>query len=88
MVKYRKVSLFNKIIFPHLKRVDYNIVCQNNQMALTTIDTFKGQGNDALANLYINKDCVIVIVPHNLTNKFQLLDNVVNKPAKCVICEN
>ena len=50
-------------------------------------DTFKEQDNDAITNLLTDNDYVIVIVSHNLTNKFQLLEIMVNKPAKCFISE-
>ena len=37
------------------------------------MNTFKGQDNDAIANLCAHNNCTVVIVPHNLTNKFQPL---------------
>ena len=49
--------------------------------------TFNGQNNDATTNLCADNDCAMVIVPHNLTNKFQLLNITVNKPATCFISE-
>ena len=49
------------------------------------MDTFKGQDNNDIAELYKKNHCLLVIVPHNLTNKFQPLDITVNKPAKCFI---
>ena len=41
------------------------------------MDIFKGQDNNHIF-------CIIVIVPHNVTNKFQPLDTV-NKPTKKLI---
>ena len=49
------------------------------------MDTFKGQENDIVLDLCKKHFCHVVIVPHNLTNKFQPLDITVNKPAKFFI---
>ena len=49
------------------------------------MDTFKGQDNDTLKKLSVENNCHVVIVPHNLTNKFQTLDFSVNKAAKSFI---
>ena len=49
------------------------------------MDTFKGQHNDTMKELCAVNHCEIVIVPHNLTNKFQPLDISVNKAAKSYI---
>ena len=49
------------------------------------MDTFKGQDNDIVPNLCKKHFYQVVIVPHNLTNKFQPLDITVNKPAKSFI---
>ena len=48
------------------------------------MDTFKGQGNNEVAKL-CRKSCALIIVPHNLINKFQSLDITVDKPAKSFI---
>ena len=45
------------------------------------MDTSKGQDNDEVAKLCRKNNCAL-IVPHNLTHKFQPLDITVNKPAK------
>ena len=47
--------------------------------------TFKGQDNDTMKKLCVVNHCEIVIVPHNLTNKFQPLDISVNMAAKSYI---
>ena len=52
------------------------------QYALIIKDTFKGQDNHRLRELRSENYCEVVIVPHNLTNKFQPLDISVNKAAK------
>ena len=43
---------------------------------------FKGQNNDILKELCDENFCEVVIVPHNLTKKFQSLDISLKKPAK------
>ena len=49
------------------------------------MDTFKGQDNNKLRELCSENYCEVVIVPHNLTNKFQPLDLSVNKAAKAFV---
>ena len=49
------------------------------------MDTFKGQDNDTLKKLCAENNCDVVIVPHNLTNKFQPLDLSENTVAKSFI---
>ena len=49
------------------------------------IDTLKGQDNDTLKKLCAENNCDVVIVRHNLTNKFQPLDLSVNKADKSFI---
>ena len=56
-------------------------------MSLVIIDTIKGQDNEEVAKLCRENNCVLVIVPHNLTNKWQPLDITFNKPAKSFIKE-
>ena len=54
-------------------------------MSLIIMNTFKRQDNNEVAKLCRKNNCVLIIVPHNLTNKFQPLDITVNKPAKSFI---
>ena len=49
------------------------------------MDIFEGQDNDTLKKLCAENNCDVVIVPHNLTNKFQPLDLLGNKAAKLFI---
>ena len=49
------------------------------------MDTFKD--NKEVAKLCCENNCVFIIVPHNLTKKFQPLDITFNKPAKSFIKE-
>ena len=55
------------------------------QHSLIIMDTFKGQDNDTLKELCSENKYEIVIVPHNLTNKFQPLHISINKAAKAYI---
>ena len=49
------------------------------------MDTFKGQNNDTLRELCGENNCYVVILPHNLTNKFQPVNLLVKKVAEWVI---
>ena len=49
------------------------------------MDTFKGQDNDTLRELCGENNCDVVILPHNLTNKFQPVNLLVKKVAEWVI---
>ena len=49
------------------------------------MDTFKGQDNAEIKALCLKDDCNMVIVPHNLTNKFQPLDIPINQKPKIVL---
>ena len=80
------LSFFNKIVFPHFKNVQKAKDYPDEQMSLIIMDTFKGQENDKVAKLCCKNNCALIIVLHNLTNKFQLLDiTVVNNPVKSFI---
>ena len=54
-------------------------------MSLIILDTFKGQDNDVILDLCQEHFCQVVIVAHNLTNRFRPLDITVNKPTKSFI---
>ena len=49
------------------------------------MDTFKGQDNDTLRELCGENNCDVVILPHNLNNKFQPVNLLVKKVAEWVI---
>ena len=51
-------------------------------MSLVIMDTFKRQDKDKIRTFCIKKSCEIVIIPHNLMNKFQPSDISVSKAAK------
>ena len=75
------------MIFPYLKKVKTEKGYPEEQMSLIIMDTFKGQDNETLSKLCADNHCVVVLVPNNLTNKFQPLDLTVNKPAKVFLSE-
>ena len=81
----KSLTFFNKTVFPHFKNVRKAKGYPDEQMSLIIMDTFKGQGNNELAKLCRKNSCALIIVPHNLINKFQSLDITVDKPAKSFI---
>ena len=66
-------------MFPYLKQAKASLKYPKEQMSLIIMDTFKGQDNDAILDLCKKHTCQVIIVPHNLTNKFQPLDITVHK---------
>ena len=56
-------------------------------MSLVIMDTFKRQDNEEVAKVCRENNCVLIILPHNLTNKFQPLDITFSKAAKSFIKE-
>ena len=45
----------------------------------------KGQDNDVVPDLCRKHFCQVIIVPHNLTNRFEPFDIIVNKSAKLFV---
>ena len=76
------VELFKKVIFPYLQAKKKELGYPEEQYSLIIMDTFKGQDNEAMKSLCNKNNCELVIVPHNLTNKFQPLDLTINLKAK------
>ena len=56
-------------------------------MSLVIMDIFRSQDKDVLEELCAKNFCELVILPHNLTNKFQPLDISVSKADKYFISE-
>ena len=81
----KSIELFEKVIFPYLKQAKASLKYPKEQMSLIIMDTFTGQDKDVIFVLCEKHVCQVVIVLHNLTNKFQPLDITVNKPAKSFI---
>ena len=82
----KPISFFKKVI-SSFQNVHQTNSYSNAKMSLVTMDTFKGQANEAVAKLCCENSCVLILVPHNLTNKFQPLDVTFNKPVKSFIKE-
>ena len=75
-------DLFKVIIFPYLSAERKELGYPEEQQSLIIMDTFKRQVNEEMKLLYLKNNCQLVIVPHNLTNKFQPLDISINQSAK------
>ena len=81
----KSTECFDEIIFPYLQQVKEEKGLPQEQHSRLIMDNFKGQGNGILKEFCSKNRCEIVIVPHNLTNKFHPLDSTVNKAAKAFI---
>ena len=81
----KSIEFFEEIIFPYLLLVKVEKGLPQEQRSLGIMDTFKGQDNGVIKEFCSKNRCEIVIVPHNLTNKFHPLDLTVNKAAKAFI---
>ena len=81
----KSIELFEKVVFPYLKQAKASLKYPKEQMSLIIMDTFKGQDNDVILDLCKKDMCQVIIVPHNLMNKFQPLDNTANTPVKSFI---
>ena len=75
-------DIFNVIIFPCLSAKKKELGYSEEQCSLIIMDTFKGQDNDEMKQWKTKNNCELVIVPHNLTNKFQPLHVSINQRVK------
>ena len=75
-------DLFKVIISPYLSAEKKSLGYPEEQQSLIIMDTLKGQDNKEMKRLYAKNNCELIIVPHNLTNKFQPLDTGINQSAK------
>ena len=78
----KSVEFFEEITFLFLKNIKRDKCYALKQHSLIIIDTFKGQDNNTLRELWGKNNCDIMIVPDNLTNMFQPSDLSVNEAAK------
>ena len=78
-------DLFKVIIFPYLFAKKKDLGYPEDQRSLIIMDTFKGQDNKEMKRLCAKNNCELVIIPHNLTNKFQPSDININQSAKKLI---
>ena len=83
----KAIEYFQTFIFPYLGKIKVQKGYPKEQMSLVIMDTFKGQDNDDMRKFCAKNSCEIVIIPHNLTNKFQPLDRSVNKTPKYFISD-
>ena len=74
----KSIEFFDDIIFPYLQQVKEKKGLPQVQLSLVVMETFKGQDNVILEEFCSKNRCEILIVSHNLTNKFQPLDVTVN----------
>ena len=81
----KSIEFFDDIIFPYLQQEKEEKGLPQEQHWLVIMNNFKGQDNDILKEFCAKNRCEVVVVPHNLTNKFQPLDLTVNKAAKTFI---
>ena len=81
----KSVEFFKEIIFPKLEDTKRSKSYPLEQHALLIMGTFKEQDNNTLKKLCAENNCDVVIVHHNLTNKFQPMDFSMNKTAKSCI---
>ena len=79
------VDLFEKVIFPYFRAKKIELGYPQKQLSLIIMDTFKGQNNEGIKYLCLQNNYQLVIVPHNLTSKFQQLDLTINQKAKKLI---
>ena len=79
------IKFFDEIIFPDVQPIKEEKGLLQEQNLLVIVGTFKGQGNGIIKEFCPKNSCENVIVPHNLTNKFQPLDFTANKTAKAFI---
>ena len=75
-------DLLKLIIFPYLSVKKKELGYLEDQRSLIIMDTFEGQDNEEIKRLCAENNCELVIVPHDLTNKFQPFDISINQSAK------
>ena len=83
----KAIKYFEKVIFLYLEKIKVWKCYPKEQMLLVIMNTFKGQDKDEMRKFWAKNSCEIVIITHNLTNKFQPLDTIVNKAAKFFISD-
>ena len=78
----KSIDLFEQIIFPYLNDIKEFLNYPKEKRLLIIKDTFKRQDNKVIMDFCKENFCYAVIIRGNVTNKFQSLDIIVNKPAK------
>ena len=76
------VDLFKKIMLPYLRAKKIELGYPQEQISLIIMDTFKGQDNEMTKFFCFENNCELVIVSHNLTNKFPPRDLTINQKVE------
>ena len=79
------IEFFDEDIFHYLEKVKEEKGFPKEQHSLVIMDTFKVHDKALLKKIYSKITCKIVIVPHNLTNKFQPLALTVDKATNAFL---
>lgn len=76
------VDFFKKIVLQCLRAKNAELGYPEDEFSIIIMNTFKGQDNEDIKSLYLENNCELVIVPHNLRNKLQLLDTTIKQKSK------
>ena len=66
------------MILPYLKAKKEELDYPKEHYSLLVMYTFKGQDNAEIQELCLKNENEMVIIPHNLTDKFKPLDITIN----------
>ena len=64
-------NLFKVIIFPYFPATKKELGYPEHHRSLIIMDTFKSQDKEEMKRLWAKNNCELVILPHNITNKFR-----------------
>ena len=78
----KAIEFLKEIVFPYLKSEKERLNLPADQKSLLIYDVFRGQTTEKVTKIIEENDCVILYVPANMTNFFQMLDLNVNGYAK------
>ena len=76
------IEHISKIVIPYVEKMKEDLGLPNDQKSLLIFDVFKGQTTERYTDFLRENHLVNVLVPPNLTHKFQPLDINVNGVAK------
>ena len=83
----KALELLNKIIFPYIDNVKERLALPSDQKAMLIFDVLRDQTAANIIQRITGKGCVVLYVPNNMTNHFQMLDLNVNGHVKRVFRE-
>ena len=69
-------------MLPYLRAKKIELGYPQEQISLIIMDTFKGQDNEMIKFFCFENNCELVIVSHNLTNKFPPRDLTINQKVE------